>query len=168
MSVIEDISEKIDVKKLLNEIYFAEEDVAKANINQAKLMFVVSRYRVQTMRKRLQLEAKLELKRAEYSLLYRRKLSGDKTPTEGSIKERVIPKIYPLVKELHQAEVDEELAKQLYECYKQRQIAIKNIFDARRNETARNLYDLEATAKHKKLRDAAKLARDKYREREEE
>lgn len=161
-----DFDEKIDVKKLLDNIYFAEEDVVRANLKQAKLMFAVSRYHVQAMRKRMQIKTKLDLVSSQYALHYRRRMEGK--PTEGAIKERYAPKVYRLVKKLNQALIDEELAKCLYECYKQRQLAIANIFKARNNETARALYKLETESSNKKLRDAAKFARSRFRERDED
>ena len=164
------LEEKVDVEKLLKNIYFAEEDVYRANLTQAKLQYQVARYRVQRMRRRIRLEHELELLKYKFSILFRKKLGRGKPPTEATVKERVAvkPRVVDLQKQLDKAIIDDDLAKQLFEVFKQRQIAIRNIIEARRTETARSLYQLESQAKHKKLQAASKLLREKYKEEEDE
>ena len=164
------LEENVDVKKLLGKLYFVEEDVATANLEQPKLMYSVCRYRVQLMRTRMQLEARLKLTRAKAAYKYRKIKRDGKALTEAAVREKLDTntEVTSAEKKLDAAVVDEELSKQLFEVFKQRQIAINNIIKSRSNEVARALWDLEHNAKHERLKDAAKIIRGKYHKDKEE
>ena len=81
---------KVNVLRLLDEIYFTEENVKNANLNQARLQLKASRYYVQCKRERLELELTLKNLRARKAIRYRKTLrENGKPPTEGTIKERL-------------------------------------------------------------------------------
>lgn len=164
------LDEAVDIKKLIDAIYFAEEDVASANLEQAKLMYTVARYRVQLMRRRVRAEATMKLVRSRASYKYRKKNRGGRPLTEGAVRDRLSlnSDVLEAEKKLDQVSVDEELAKQLFEVFKQRQGAINNIVKSRGNDIARELWVLEHSSKHKKLKEASRVIRGKYRSKESE
>jgi hypothetical protein len=158
------LAESIDVRKLLNSIYFEEADYATANTDQPKLMLGAARYRIQMMRARITEESALNLVKAKMALKYRQRTLNGKPLTEAAIKEKVTTNKY-----VHRAEssynnalVDEELAKQLFEVYKQRGNAISNIIKANSNAIARELWQMESKSQSEKLRAAASSVRQKY------
>lgn len=164
------LAKSVDLKLLLNSIYFAEEDVGTANLNQPTLMLGVARYRIQMMRERMRLEAADKLERSKRAYKYRKLTRNGKPLTEAGIKEKVEMNkyVHRIARELGEAVVDEELAKQLFEVFKQRGIAINNIIKANSNAIAKELWQLEKGASSEKLKAAAKALRGKYRQKEEE
>lgn len=164
------LDEKVDLAKLLGKIYFVEENVNEANLEQAVLQYTASRYRVQCMRRRLQLDTEYELARSKAARDFRKINRDGKTLTEATIREMVErhPEVNELKKKLDEATVNEELAKHLFEVFKQRQSAIKNVVEVQKNNIARELWKLETHSKNEKLKAAAKVIRSKYRREDEE
>lgn len=160
----------VNVRKILDSLYFAEEDVATANIDQPSLMLAVARYRIQCMRERMRIEASNKLIRSKWAYKYRKRTRNGKPYTEAGVKEKVEMNkyVHASQRELDEAIVAEELAKQLFEVFKQRQVAINNIIKANSNAIARELWQLEKGASHQKLRDAAKAVRGKFEKKDEE
>lgn len=168
MSNYDPLDEKVDLKKILDKLFFSEEDVINANLEQPKLMYAVARYRVQLMRVRMQKEASLKLVRAQAAHKYRKLMRDGKHLTEGAVREKV-DSTHDVVKAEHSldhAVIDEELAKQLFEVFKQRQIAINNIIKAGSNDIAKSLWELENSSKHKRLKDAAAVIKGRYQKKE--
>lgn len=167
------LADGVDLRKLLDKLYFEEADYRTANLNQPSLMLEVAKYRIQLMRERMRLEAALELIKSKAAYKYRKATRNGKPLTEAGIKEKVAMNkyVHRAQRELDQAVVDEELAKQLFEVFKQRQIAINNIIKANSNAIALELWELEKKASHTKLRESAKVLRgriDKKYEKESE
>jgi hypothetical protein len=162
------LAESVDVRKLLRHLYFAEEDYRTANLEQATYQLTAARYRIDKMRERMRLEAALELLRAKWAYKYRKKTRNGKPLTEAAVKEKLaINKfVHSAQRELNESIIEEELAKQLLEVFKQRQIAINNIIKANSNSIAKELWELEKNASHEKLRAAAKTIRGKYGKKE--
>lgn len=159
------LAEDVDVRKLLKNLYFAEEDFSTANLEQPSLQLMAARYRVQCMRERMRLEADLELTRATQGFRYRKKTLHGKPLTEGGVKERLgmNKEVHSKQRELDEAIVTEELSKQLFEVFKQRQVAINNIVKANSNAIAKELYQMEKQGSQEKLRTAAKTLRGKMK-----
>jgi hypothetical protein len=165
------LASSVDLKKLLDSIYFAEEDVATANLDQPTLMLAVARYRIQCMRERMRCDSALKLISSQEAYRYRKKTTiNGKALTESGIKEKtgMNKYVHRAQRELDEALVNEELAKQLFEVFKQRAVAINNIIKANSNAIAKELWQLEKGASHAKLRDAAKLVRGKYSKKHED
>jgi hypothetical protein len=164
------LAANVNVRKLLNELYFAEEDYRTANIKQPSLMLEVAKYRIQLMRERMRIEASVELVRSKAAYKYRKSTRNGKPLTEAGIKEKVAMNkyVHRAQRELDHAIVDEELSKQLFEVFKQRQVAINNIIKANSNNIAKDLWELEKKSSHEKLRAAAKVVRGKYSKYEKE
>jgi Na+/phosphate symporter len=164
------LSSNVDVRKLLSKLYFAEEDYRTANLEQPSLMLEVAKYRIQLMRSRMTIETADKLLRSKWAYKYRKKTRNGKPLTEAGIKEKVEMNkyVHRSQRELNQVTVDEELAKQLFEVFKQRQVAINNIIKANSNSIAKDLWELEKGSSHEKLRAAAKAVRGKYSKYEKE
>lgn len=165
------LASSVDIKKLLDCIYFAEEDVGTANLDQPTLMLAVARYRVQCMRERMRCESAYKLLASQEAFRYRKKTTINGKPlTEPGIKEKtgMNKYVHRAQRELDEATVTEELAKQLFEVFKQRGVAINNIIKANSNAIAKELWQLEKGASSEKLRAASKALRGKYRQKEEE
>lgn len=160
------LAEDVDVRKLLDSIYFAEEDYRTANVKQPNLMLAVARYRIQLMRERMRLEAADSLLRSKWAHKYRKRTLHGKPLTEAGVKEKVGMNkfVHASQRELDHTIVDEELAKQLFEVFKQRQVAINNIVKANSNDIARELWQLEKGASQKRLQEASKIVRGKYKD----
>lgn len=165
------LADSVDVRKLLKSLYFAEEDVATANLHQASLMAIAATYRVQCMRDRIRLEAALDLLRSKWAHRYRRKTTVNGKPlTEPGIKEKtgMNKYVHRAQRELDEAIVAEELSKQVLEVFRQRLSAIQTIVKANSNAIAKELWQLEKQGSSEKLRAAAKAVRGKFKHKESE
>lgn len=163
------LGDNVDVRKLLKSLYFAEEDYQTANLEQPSLMLSVARYRILMMRERMRVEAATELLKARMAHKYRGTTVNGKPRTESAIKEKVgmNKEVYSQQRELNEAIIGEELSKQLFEVFKQRQVAINNIIKARSNDIARDLWALDKGASQEKLKEAARVLRGKLNKHKE-
>jgi hypothetical protein len=124
------LKEPVKFKRLLGDLDFPEEELARAAREQPSLFLEASRYRVRCMRRRIRAKAALESVYSEVALRYREKKQADKL-TEKAIANKVIahPNVITAQKELDSAEVAEEYSKLLVEAYRQRKDACKILAD---------------------------------------
>jgi len=170
MSHFDPLAQKVHVRKLIEKIEFTEEDVASANLEQPKLAYAAARYRVQMMRKRMQCESHYKLVRAQWAYKYRKYTQNGKPLTNPAVEEKLDKNkfVHKEAQLVDAALIDEELAKQLFDVFKQRQVAINNVIKSRTNDVARNIWLAEKSSQNDRLKDASRLIRGKYKEKEED
>jgi hypothetical protein len=170
VSLIEALTETIDVGALLEGISFNEYDVVEAALSQPKLYKDACVLRVQYMHRRSKLEAKLEVMRGEYSQRYRniRNEAGKREHTEGAVKAFVEtrPRVMRLREKIDRIYALEELAKHLIDVFRQRKDAIRIIVDA--GKIGVQLKELAMIKGSAKLRNALFKLRNRWQEQNEE
>jgi hypothetical protein len=151
-TLLELISEQVDVAALVGKIPFEGSQLIEAALEQPKLHLEAGKLRVQCMHKRGALEAKLSL---ETSMLAQRRRSirnpeGKRDNTEGAVKAYVEmqPSVIKLRKLLNTAIAKEELSKQLVDVYRSRKDVIRIIVDSGKiSLQAKELAMLKGSAK---------------------
>ena len=133
-TLLELISEKVDLAELIEKIPFDGSELIEAALEQPVLHKEAAKLRVQCMHRVKALESKLALKQSEIGQRYRRirDPQGKKTNTEGAVKAYIEqqPIIQKLRAKLNLAIVKEEMAKQLLDVYKSRKDVIRIIIDS--------------------------------------
>ena len=133
-TLLELISEKVDVGLLVKKIAFDESQLIEAALEQSKVHFEASKLRVQCMHRRSVLESKIALETSLLSQRYRRIRSpeGKREHTEGAVRAYVDsqPKILELRRKMNIAFAKEELSKQLVDVYRSRRDVIRIIIDS--------------------------------------
>jgi len=146
------LAEPVNVKSLIEQLDFSEENIMVANREQPSLFLEASRYRVKKMRSRIQAEAVLESEKANAALFLRKKKIGrDSGITEGYIRDKVAvhPKVEEARTKFDNCQVHEEWAKLLLEAYRQRRDAIRTLAE---------LLGAEANAQARAARKDAEMA----------
>lgn len=162
---------KVNVRRLLDEIYFTEENVKNANLNQASLQLEAARYFVQMKRERLEKELTLKNLRARKAIRYRKTLrENGKAPTEGTIRERLDRNedIFLMEAKVNRAIIAEDYARQISDVFKQRQSAIKVTAELRKLETAGRMLDADKLNVRKRLKDVRNMLSSRYHKDEDE
>jgi hypothetical protein len=123
---------EVTLEDLLDRLYFPEEEIQQAVLEQAKLFLAAADYRVKKMTARQSAAYALERLRAGYSLQVRKKFQaanagGKRNVTEGYIKDTLerVEAINSAQEVLGQAESLEEWSKLVLEAYKQRRDVLK-------------------------------------------
>lgn len=128
MSDRKTLTGEVALTDLLDRLYFSDEQVGQAAMEQAKLFMAAATYRVKKMRVRQQAEADLDNARVTHSLRLRRqgKLNG-KNITERHLTDLVDghEDMAELRAAVAKAKQHEEWAKLLLEAYSHRRDAIK-------------------------------------------
>ena len=155
----------VNVRKLIDNLDFAEEDLVNATLHQPKLFLEASRYRVKKLRKKIQARTEEDSVTTRVSLKYRvLKEKGKKSlGTESAIKDRVAahPDVIEAKSAYADAVIGEEWASSLARAYEMRGKACDILC---------RILTTEAAAEHKKIRmgevtDNLKTARENLRKR---
>lgn len=127
----------MDLRELIDQLDFTEENLREALVSQAKLLFTASKYRVKKLRERLAIEAELSQVQTDAALRLRGSKS-DKKVTEAYIKERVAgtKEVIAIKREVDEAKVLEEQAKLLVDAYQSRGSMIKSLVQLMGSEAA--------------------------------
>lgn len=133
-TLLELISEEVDISKLLSKITFSDNELIEAAMEQPSLLAEAIKLRVQCMHKRSVVDSKIALETSLLSQRFRRIRSpeGKRENTEGAVKAYVEtqPIIIKLRKRLNRAFAEEELAKGLVDVYRTRKDVIRIIIDS--------------------------------------
>lgn len=119
---------QVELEDLLDRLYFPEEEIQQAVLEQAKLFLAAADYRVKKMKARQDAGYALERLRASYSLRIRKKYAAaDSRVTEGNIKEMLegVQEIKSAQESMGTAEALEEWSKLVLEAYRQRRDVLK-------------------------------------------
>jgi hypothetical protein len=164
-TLLELISEEVDVNYILEKITFGDHALIEAALEQPKLMREVTTLRVQCMHKRAAIESRISLESSLLSQRFRkiRNSSGKRENTEGAVKAYVEtqPLIIKLRKRLNDAFAQEELAKGLVDVYKQRKDVIRIIVDA--GKISLQAQEIELLKGSKKLRSVVRDLASRHR-----
>lgn len=117
-----------DLQELVNELYFEDEHLQTATLNQASLYQKAAAYRIRKMKARQIAEASFDDARTERALLLRRKYAGKKPAlTERYLTDLVdgTQTVRVARDALQVAKRQEEYAKHLLEAYEHRRGSIK-------------------------------------------
>jgi hypothetical protein len=117
--IVEILDQPVDIKRLVDKLYFREDDLETAALKQPKLYLESGRLRAQTSLESKRLKRKLEKEIGIRSLKIRQKSD---VKTEGAVKSRLSRShtIQSLQQRVDSSEVYEEFAKQLTEAFKER------------------------------------------------
>lgn len=150
-----------EVDDLIERLGFTPESAVEAAVAQPGLYYRAAKYRVSKMHARVDAEARYESIEAAEDLRLRKqsKESGDKL-TEKHFTNLVLTnaKVQEALRVLHEARVEEEVAKELLEAYKQRQYCLRTVSDL---TDADRFLQAHATDK---LEDVRSKLRKKYNE----
>lgn len=123
---------EVELEDLLARLYFPEEEIQQAVLEQAKLFLAAADYRVKKMKSRQDAAYALDRLRAGYSLQVRKKFAaanvgGKRNVTEGQIKDTLerVEAINSAQEALGSAEALEEWSKLVLEAYRQRRDVLK-------------------------------------------
>lgn len=122
---------QVELEDLLDRLYFPEEEIQQAVLEQAKLFLAAADYRVKKMKSRQDSGYALDRLRASYSIRIRKKYAaadtGKRNVTEGHIKEILegVDEIRTAQEALGTAEALEEWSKLVLEAYRQRRDVLK-------------------------------------------
>jgi Fe2+ transport system protein B len=118
-AIVEMLERPVDVKKLVDRLYFNADDLETAALKQPKLYLESGRFRAQTSLEAKRLARKLAKEIGIRSLKIRQRSN---IKTEGAVKSQLSKShtIQSLQKRVDDSEVYEEFAKQLTEAYKER------------------------------------------------
>lgn len=166
------LSPKINLQRLVSKLDFPEDQLERANQEQATLFLEAARYRVQKMRTRLQAESESEVVHAEWGIYHRararRKAAEDKKHrgaiTESYIKEKVTTEkdVSKAANRFISAKVEEEWAKLLIEAYYMRGSAIKVFAELRTTEMAAEIKEQRRKEQSADLRKVRESVEKKY------
>lgn len=131
------LSGAINAEALLDAIPFNEDQIGQAAVTQTPLFMEAAKLRVQLMRQRQGLEARLKQNMAMLSASIRKQVreAGDKI-TEGAVKVRIDkhPDIIAIQEQLDEATVEEEFGKLILEGLRQRKSSIDAVIDTKKLE----------------------------------
>ena len=171
MGQLEEIfSKPVNLRKVISQITFSEDQLERASMTQPGLYLEASRYRTLKMRKKAKAFLQLEMVRAEVSLRYRKKQLGGKALTEGAIKDRVMvdQEVVTARQAYERALEEEEWAKGLMVVFQQRLSVIKVVTEIRNSEMASEVRQVKEQMATAGMRKAAERYRDKMDSGEEE
>lgn len=117
--IVEMLERPVDVKRLVDKLFFRADDLETAALKQPTLYLESGRFRAQSTLEFKRLKRKLETEVGIRSLKIRQQSD---VKTEGAVKSRLSKShtIKSLQERVDKAEVYEEFAKQLTESYKER------------------------------------------------
>jgi len=155
----------MDLKELINQLDFTEENLRSALVSQATLLMQASRYRVKKLRDRLAAEANLAQQQSEWASRIRRISSkSEKKVTEAYIKEEVsgAETVVSARQELDEAKVLEEQAKLLVDAYQSRGSMIKSLVQLIGSEAAVERGIIQSALEESGLKKLKARVRNKY------
>lgn len=163
----------IDVPDLVQQLEFAEEDITRATREQASLFLQAARYRIQTLRRKIQKESAYESVCSQVSIKLRqaKRAADDKNkPTESAIKNRinVDPSVVAARREFERTIVYEEFAKLLVEAFRQRRDACRILAEIMGAESNAHARALRSEAEEQNLGTLRRKVAAKYPGQEEE
>jgi hypothetical protein len=165
--LVEVLERSVDVKRLVDKIYFSIDNLEKAAANQPGLQLEVGRLRFQTMIKKSSLKRRLAKITGERGLKIRQK---DDIRTEGAVKGKLAldPEVMSIQKKYDTAEAYDLFAESLRETVKERLMAIGIIAKLKNSEMQADIRSAQGEEVVEKMRKKARHARKQFTELEEE
>lgn len=165
--VVEMLEKPVDVKKLVDRLFFAIDNLEEAAILQPKYYLESGRFKAQTALQLASYKRKYSRLLGKKSLRIRKKESGLK---EGEVKAylSVDPELQALQKKIDQADVYEDFAKQLVEAYKERLMVLAVLARLRASEINSELRQVKSEDDVRRLRKRAEKTQAAFAELEEE
>ena len=165
--LVEVLERPVDVKKLVDRLFFAEDNLEKAATYQPTLQLEVGRLRFQTMIKKSSLKRRLAKITGERGLKIRK---HDEIKTEGAVKGKLAldPEVMHMQKKFDMAEAYDVFAEGLRETVKERLMAIGIIAKLRSSEMSAEIRSAQGEEVVEKMRKKARDARKRFEELEEE
>lgn len=152
----------MDLDSLIDKIPLVAENVVEEAAGQPMLYIEASRFRVEAMRRTGRAKAHLEYLRSRVGMLIRQRYraNGQKV-TEWAVKEQVDcnKKVRLAIRDLNNAEADEEFAKLLLDAFRQRRDAIRVTAESQLAEGTRETRELEYIDQKNKMRERAREIR---------
>ena len=161
--VVELLERPVDVKRLVDKLYFNVDDLEDAAIKQPKLYLEAGRFRAQSTLRVATLKRRLARIVGEASIQIRHKRTGT---TETAIKHRVGKdhKVQSSQRKLDHAEIVDLFASQLTEAYKERLMVIAILARLKASEISSELKAVKNEAAVKAMRKRAHEARKAFEE----
>lgn len=159
--VVEMLARPVDVKKLVDGLFFDIDDLEMAGLKQPKLFLESGRFRAQMAMQLASYKRKMSRLTGKKSLKIRKSHNG---LTETAIKTRLSmnSEIQSLQKQCDNFEVYEDFAKDLREAYKERLMVIAVLARLRGSEMSSELRQVKSEEDMDRLRRRAKKVREKF------
>ena len=161
--IVELLEREVDVKRLVDKLFFNIDNLEIAALKQPKLYLEAGRLRAQAALEVGTLKRKLGKIYGEESIKIRHKRTG---LTETAIKSKISMnhEVQSAQKQLDNAEVYEEFAKQLTEAYKERLMVIAVLSRLRASEVSSELRAVKNNETVQGMRKRAHQARKHFEE----
>lgn len=154
----------VNVKRLVKSLAIEEDQIEDAAMENPRLIWEAGRYRIMKMVRTQQAVFSYERAYAEKRLKGRSRKaeSGKREFTEGAVSDYALvsPQIGDLKREMDKAYADEEIAKLLLECFKQRRDMIKAIATIRASEISAELRQVRENMKKDEFEKTRKRVRE--------
>lgn len=156
--IVELLEKEVDVKRLVDKLFFSPDDLEAAALKQPTLYLEAGRFRAQSSLELKRLQRKLAKESALKGLKIRQDRKG---LTETAIKSRLSTShtIQDLQTRVDHAEVYEEFAKQLCEAYKERLMVVAVLSRLRASEINSELRSVKNAETVEGMRKRAHKAR---------
>lgn len=163
--LIELISRPVNLKKLVDRLFFEPDDLEYAALKQPKLYLETGRFRAQQALKLSSLKRRLVKIIGLKSLKIRQKHAGEKL-TEAAIKNQLSQsrKVQMLERSVDNAEVYVEFASQLSEAYKERMMILNILGKIRASEISSELRSAASEEVVDRMRKKANKVRERMSE----
>lgn len=165
--LVEILETPVDIKKLVDKLFFAPDALERAALSQPKYQFEVGRLRTQMYLNKSSLRRKLSRLNGKKGLKLRQKHD---LKTEGAVKERLTldPEIREAQRAYDRAEAYDLAIEDLREAYKERNMVIGFITKLRTAEMMATLGRVRGEEATEKLRKRADSVRKKFKELDED
>jgi|HubBroStandDraft_2_1064218.scaffolds.fasta_scaffold658510_1 hypothetical protein len=161
--IVELLEKPVDVKSLVDKLFFSADDLETAALKQPKLYLEAGRFRAQSALESARLKRKLFKESGIRSLKIRR---NSDAKTEGAVKSKLSQSstIQNLQKRVDQCEVYEEFAKQLVESYKERLMVVAILARLKASEISSELRHVKNAEQVDSMRKRAHKVRKSFDE----
>lgn len=160
--VVEILERDVKVKRLVDKLFFSVDDLETAALKQPKFYLEAGRFRAQSALRLRELTRKLAYKTSEIAIRFRKHKGG----TETSIKNAVSQdrEVQHYQRQVDEAEVYDDFAKQLMESYKERLMVIAILAKLRVSEMNSELRSVQNEDTVNAMRKRAHKTRKAFRD----
>ena len=159
--LVELLEHPVDVKRLVDRLFFSADDLETAALKQPKLFLETGKFRAQSALRVAKLKRRLGRVSAEAAIKVRSK--GDKT-TESAVKNSLAMnhKVQHAQRLLDQAEVYDDFSKQLSEAYKERIMVIAILARLKAAEVNSHLREAQSEETISRMSKKARAVRNRF------
>lgn len=155
--VVELLERDVNVRRLVDKLFFDADNLELAALKQPKLYLEAGKFRAQSALRLSTLRRKLARKMGELAISYRKRKGGKETSIKNAVSQDREVQHYQ--KQVDEAEVYDEFAKQLVEAYKERLMVIAILTKLKVSEMSSQLRLMQSEDTVKAMRKRAHKTR---------